>query len=209
VRISKLGHSCLLVEEGETRLLIDPGTLGHDFTGETGLAAVLITHQHADHLDVERLPTLLERNPDATLITDEGSAEQLAERGIKAQIMREGDSVDVGVEVRALGREHAVIHPDLPVVPNVGYVVGGRLFHPGDAFTVPDFDVEVLAVPSIAPWMKISEAIEYLRTVRPRYAVPVHDGLLVNPAFVHPNLRKLAPEGTTLHPLDDATTLEV
>jgi len=94
-------------------------------------------------------------------------------------VVADGEELDVGgVGVRVAGRDHAVIHPDIPVVPNVGYLVGGRLFHPGDAFTPPGQPVEVLAVPAGAPWLKVSEPIDYLRAVRPKVAVPVHDQVL-------------------------------
>ena len=93
--------------------------------------------------------------------------------------MADGEERDVGgVSVRVAGRDHAVIHPDIPVVPNVGYLVGGRLFHPDDAFTPPGQPVEVLAVPAGAPWLKVSEPIDYLRAVHPKVAVPVHDQVL-------------------------------
>jgi L-ascorbate metabolism protein UlaG (beta-lactamase superfamily) len=140
MRLTKYGHSCLLVEEGPARLLLDPGTLSGGFEELEGLTAVLVTHQHADHLDLQRLRTLLDRNPGARVLCDEDSAEQLAAAGA-------AEELDVGgVAVRVSGRDHAVIHPDIPVVPNVGYLVGGRLFHPGDAFTPPGRPVEVLAV---------------------------------------------------------------
>ena len=130
MRLTKYGHSCLLVEEGPARLLLDPGTLSGGFEELEGLTAVLVTHQHADHLDLQRLRTLLDRNPGARVLCDEGSAEQLAAAGAVVEVVHDGEELDVGgVAVRVSGRDHAVIHPDIPVVPNVGYLVGGRLFH--------------------------------------------------------------------------------
>src|SRR5215218_1270573 len=149
MRLTKYGHSCLLVEEGPARLLLDPGTLSGGFEELEGLTAVLVTHQHADHLDLQRLRTLLHRNPGARVLCDEGSAEQLAAAGAAVEVVHDGEELDVGgVAVRVSGRDPAVIHSDIPVVPNVGYLVGGRLFHPGDAFTPPGRPVEVLAVPA-------------------------------------------------------------
>jgi L-ascorbate metabolism protein UlaG (beta-lactamase superfamily) len=211
MRLTKFGHSCLLVEEGQARMLLDPGTLSAGFEQLEGLAAVLFTHQHADHLDPERLRGLLDRNPGARVVSDEGSADALARAGADVEVVRAGDELDVGgIGVGVLGRDHAVIHPDVPVVPNVGYLVGGRLFHPGDAFTVPGQPVEVLAVPAAAPWLKVSEAIDYLRAVRPRVAVPVHDRVL-SPAGTTIHYRQLeqlgARDGTTLRVLDDGQPL--
>ena len=207
MRLTKFGHSCLLVEEGQARMLLDPGNLSAGFEQLQGLTAVLFTHQHGDHLDPERLQGLLDRNPGVRVVSDEGSAGALAGAGAEVQVVHAGDELDGGgIGVGVLGRDHAVIHPDIPVVPNVGYLVGGRLFHPGDAFTPPGQPVEVLAVPAAAPWLKLSEAIDYLRAVRPRVAVPVHDRVLseAGTSIHYRQLEQLgAGDGTTLRVLDD------
>jgi L-ascorbate metabolism protein UlaG (beta-lactamase superfamily) len=213
MRLTKLGHSCLLVEEGGARLLLDPGTLSGGFEELEGLTAVLFTHQHADHLDKARLRGLLDRNPRARVISDQGSAEPLGQAGAEVEVVADGQELDVGgVGVRVAGRDHAVIHPDIPVVPNVGYLVGGRLFHPGDAFTEPGQPVEVLAVPAAAPWLKLSEPIDYLRAVRPKVAVPVHD-LVLSDAGRSIHYRQLeqlgAKGGATLRSLDDGAPAEL
>jgi L-ascorbate metabolism protein UlaG (beta-lactamase superfamily) len=213
MRLTKLGHSCLLVEESGARLLLDPGNLSAGFEELEGLTAVLFTHQHADHLDQQRLRGLLDRNPGVRVISDPGSAEPLGQAGVEVEVVADGQELDVGgVGVRVAGRDHAVIHPDIPVVPNVGYLVGGRLFHPGDAFTQPGQPVEVLAVPAAAPWLKVSEPIDYLRAVRPRVAVPVHDQVLstAGRSIHYRQLEQLgAKEGTTLRSLDDGAPVEL
>jgi len=213
MRLTKLGHSCLLVEDGGARLLLDPGSLSTGFEELEGLTAVLFTHQHADHLDQQRLRGLLGRNPRARVISDPGSAEPLGRAGVEVEVVADGQELAVGgVGVRVVGRDHAVIHPDIPVVPNVGYLVGGRLFHPGDAFTQPGQPVEVLAVPAAAPWLKVSEPIDYLRAVRPRVAVPVHDQVLstAGRSIHYRQLEQLgAKGGTTLRSLDDGAPVEL
>jgi L-ascorbate metabolism protein UlaG (beta-lactamase superfamily) len=213
MRLTKLGHSCLLVEEGGARLLLDPGTLSGGFEELEGLTAVLFTHQHADHLDQARLRGLLDRNPRARVISDQGSAEPLGKAGVEVEVVADGQELDVGgIAVRVAGRDHAVIHPDIPVVPNVGYLIGGRLFHPGDAFTEPGQPIEVLAVPAAAPWLKLSESIDYLRAVNPRVAVPVHD-LVLSDAGRSIHYRQLeqlgAKGGATLRSLDDGAPAEL
>jgi L-ascorbate metabolism protein UlaG (beta-lactamase superfamily) len=210
MRLTKYGHSCLLVEEGAARMLLDPGTLSGGFEELDGLTAVLVTHQHADHLDVERLRGLLDRNPGVRVVCDEGSAEPLGAAGAAVEVVHDGDELDVGgVAVRVHGRDHAVIHPDIPVVPNVGYLVGGRLFHPGDAFTPAGGPVEVLAVPAGAPWLKVAEPVDYLRQVRPRAAVPVHDLVLsaAGKAIHYRQLEQLG--GVTLRVLDDGAAVDL
>jgi L-ascorbate metabolism protein UlaG (beta-lactamase superfamily) len=181
MQLTHFGHSCLLAQFDGTSLLFDPGNFSHGFEGITGLSAIVITHQHPDHVDVARLPALLDGNPDATLYADPQTAAQLGER---CQPVRVGDELSVGsVTVRAVGGRHAVIHPEIPVIDNISYLVGdgdhpARLMHPGDALFVPDEPVDVLAAPASAPWMRISEAIDYLRAVAPTRAVPIHQGII-------------------------------
>ncbi len=162
-------------------MLFDPGTFAHGFEGITGLSAILITHQHPDHVDIARLPALLEANPDAALYADPQTAAQL---GTPCREVHVGDELPIGeLTIRAAGGRHAVIHPEIPVVENISYLVDdgehrARLMHPGDALFVPDQPVDVLATPAAAPWMKISEAVDYLRAVAPARAVPIHQGIV-------------------------------
>ena len=195
MRITRYGHSCLLVEDSDARVLLDPGTLSSGFEQLRGLTAVLVTHSHPDHLDEPRLRRLLEANPDARLHLDEGSAGRLAD--LPSVVVHAGDVLDLGVRVDVLGSEHAVIHEDLPRIPNVGYLLGERFFTPGDALTVPEADVEVLGLPTAAPWLKLSEAVGLLRAVAPRRAFPVHDAVLATPQIWYGQFAALGPEATT------------
>lgn len=186
--ITRFGHSCLLVEDSGGRVLLDPGVFSHGFEALRNLTAVLVTHQHPDHLDPDRIEALMQANPEARLYVDEGTAGQV---DLPHTVVRAGDTFDVGTTVSVLGEVHAVIHPDLPRVPNVGYLVGGRFFTPGDAFTVPDADVEVLGIPVAAPWQKLADAVDYLRAVKPARAFPVHDGILSVPQMYWGHLERL------------------
>jgi L-ascorbate metabolism protein UlaG (beta-lactamase superfamily) len=213
MRLTKFGHSCLLVEDQGARMLLDPGTLSDGFEELQGLTAILYTHQHADHLDPARLPGLLDRNPGVRFVSDEGSDKVLGEAGAEVEVVHEGDELDIGgVSVRVVGRDHAVIHPDVPVIPNVGYLLGGRLFHPGDSFTLPGEPTEVLAVPIGAPWLKVSESVDYLREVGPRMAVPVHERTLsaVGMSLYYRQLEQLGARGsTTVRVMDDGKPVEL
>ena len=198
MKLQKFGPCCLLASEASSRLLIDPGCFSTGLDELGGLTGILVTHVHDDHLDVGRLRALLTSNPDAQIVSDVASAVALADAGVKAEAVHAGDEVDLGVSVRVYGNEHAVIHPDLPSVPNVGYLIADRFFYAGDALTVPDRPVEVLALPIGAPWLKMAEAIEWLRVVRPRIAVPVQDYQHVIAEMAYHVLERLGPNGTRL-----------
>jgi L-ascorbate metabolism protein UlaG (beta-lactamase superfamily) len=183
MRVTNLGHSCLLVESAGARILLDPGTFSHGFEQLVDLDAVVVTHQHMDHLDAERLPLVLETNDRATLLAEPELAVELTRVGLDAVPLHPGQArTFAGLEIAAVGGQHAVIHPDIPRVGNVGVLLRGdaepTLFHPGDALdTVPD-GVDVLALPVAAPWAALKEAVDFLREVRAGRWFPIHDGLL-------------------------------
>ena len=212
MRLTKFGHSCLLVEEAGARVLLDPGSFSEGFEELEGLTAVCVTHQHPDHLDRDRVRALLDGNPGVRVVADEGSAGALGEAGADVEVVHDGDELELGgLGVAVRGRDHAAVHPDVPQVPNVGYLLGGRLFHPGDALTEPGEPVELLAVPAGAPWLKLADAVDYLRRVGPRVAVPVHEKVLSEAGIrIHyRQLEQLAGQGTSLQVLDDGRPVEL
>lgn len=178
MKITKFGHACLFIEEGKARILIDPGVFSKGFEDRQA-DALLITHQHSDHMQVGTVKALLAKNPKLAVYADADTAKMLAETGVAAKVAREGDTFEVvGVKVAVYGQRHAAVYGDVPGITNVGYMVAERFFYPGDAFTNPGVPVEVLATPAGAPWMKVAEAVDYLRTVKPKLAFPVHDAVL-------------------------------
>jgi L-ascorbate metabolism protein UlaG (beta-lactamase superfamily) len=213
VHIVHFGQSCVLVEIGTARLLLDPGIYSAGFDELTGLDAILVTHQHPDHLDLTRMPALLAANPAAQLLVDSGSAPQLAGAGIAHQVAGPGQQLELaGTTVEVIGGDHGVIHPDIPVVPNNGYLVagdGGTVLHPGDSFTVPDREIDLLLLPTAAPWLKVSEAVDYLRAIAPALAVPIHPAILATPEKYYGLFRELAPAGTDIQIVAHAEAMKL
>jgi L-ascorbate metabolism protein UlaG (beta-lactamase superfamily) len=107
------------------------------------------------------------------------AVQQFADFGDRVHRVRAGDAVDVaGFSVHVYGREHALIHRDIPVIPNTGFLFDGTVFHPGDSYTVPEADVDMLLLPVSGPWLKVGEMIDYARAVAPRRGLAIHDALL-------------------------------
>ncbi|MGK3093552.1 MBL fold metallo-hydrolase [Streptomyces sp. WAC01490] len=206
--LTKKTHSCVRIEKEGRVLVIDPGGFSED-DAALGADVLLVTHEHPDHFDEARLRAGLEANPAAEIWTLRSVADQLsAAFPGRVHTVGDGDAFSAaGFDVTVHGELHAVIHPDIPRITNIGFLVDGSVFHPGDALTVPDRPVDTLLLPVMAPWSKISEVIDYVREVKPRRAIDVHDALLTDLARpIYDNQigalsgadhGRLAPGGTT------------
>lgn len=178
MELTKHGHACVAISDGDRRIVVDPGAFT-DPAALDGASAVLVTHEHPDHFQPDRLQAALAADPALEVWTNRSVADQLEGLGTRLHVVGHGDAVTVaGFEVRVHGELHAEIHPDIPRIPNIGFLVGGQLFHPGDAFTVPDEPVATLLLPMHAPWSRTAEVIDYVRAVDADQAYAVHDALL-------------------------------
>jgi len=195
MNLTKKGHACVWLEKDGQRLVIDPGGVSEQ-DAAAGADAILVTHEHFDHFNEERLRAALDANPAARIWTLDSVAAQIsAAFPGRVHTVGEGDRFTAaGFDVEVHGQLHAVIHPDIPRITNVGYVLDGAVFHPGDALTVPDRPVETLLLPLHAPWNKFSEILDYVREVAPRRAVDIHDALLSDLAPMVYG-RMLGPDG--------------
>jgi L-ascorbate metabolism protein UlaG (beta-lactamase superfamily) len=177
MRLTKFGHSAVRIEHGGTTLVLDPGIWSQQESVE-GVDAVLITHEHPDHY----APDLL-RAADAPIYTIDAVATQIREGAAdlseRVTVVAPDETWTIGgIGVRAVGELHAVIHPELPRFHNSGYLLTAgdtTLFHPGDALTAPDAAVDVLLAPVCAPWMRVSEGVDFARRVGAARNVAIHD----------------------------------
>lgn len=193
MRMTKFTHACVRLEKpgtaeergsGQRVLVIDPGNFSEVEEALAGAEAFLVTHEHPDHVDVPRVAAVLAADPGLEGWAPAKVAEQLkeaapscADRIHAAELDTEFEAA--GFRIQTFGSQHALIHASIPVVANIGYLVDGELFHPGDSFTVPHgTDVSTLLVPIHAPWSKVGEVLDFLIAVRARRAYPIHNALL-------------------------------
>ena len=182
MRVTKYTHSCLRLDDGHGVLVVDPGVFS-ERSALTGVDAVLITHEHPDHLDVEALADAVAHNPALAVYAHPDVQPALAAFTDVVVPVRPGaEFTAAGYSVRAYGGRHAVIHPDIPRVANLGFLIGDgstTVYHPGDSFVTPgDELVDTLFVPLNAPWAKLAESLDFVRAVAPRRAYALHDALL-------------------------------
>jgi L-ascorbate metabolism protein UlaG (beta-lactamase superfamily) len=212
MRLTKLEHACVRLEKDGGVLVIDPGV----WVGPgalDGAGSVLITHEHFDHLNPDGLRAALAADPGLQVWTNASVAGQFAEFTGQVHVVSHGDTFGAeGFDVAVYGQEHAVLHRDIPLVLNTGFAVDGTVFHPGDALTIPEDPVPVLLLPVNAPWLKLSEMIDYARAVDAERGYAIHDGLLNERGQgVLGNWLKLAtgPRGATITQLEPGSTIEI
>jgi L-ascorbate metabolism protein UlaG (beta-lactamase superfamily) len=182
MKITKLGHCCLIIEIKGKRFLTDPGVYTTAQNEAKNIDYVVISHEHTDHLHVESVKNLLKNNPHAQIITNSSVGKILEQENIKYTKVEDGESVKVGeVEISGHGLKHALIFKDYEQVENTGYFFDNKLFYPGDAFHKPNQPVDILAFPVSGPWCNINDAMNYVLDVKPKKAFGVHDGNLIRP----------------------------
>jgi L-ascorbate metabolism protein UlaG (beta-lactamase superfamily) len=182
MRMVKYTHACVRLHDGDRDLLIDPGTWAEDAALD-GAGDVLVTHEHADHIDLDRLIAAYRANPALRVFMPSAVATQVIEKSPSFEpathAIAVGDSFTAGgFPIRAVGGHHAEVYDGLPGCANIGYVVADAIYHPGDSVFVPDGRVDTLLVPTSGPWLKLAEAIDFVRAVRPARAYSIHDALL-------------------------------
>ena len=182
MRITHLGHACLLIEAAGQRILIDPGAFVPDFAEATDLDAIVVTHQHADHLDQKRVLDIRRRNRSAFVLADPQSTAILVGLGIDTTAQNGTDHHVGPITIRPVGKKHALIHKDWPIIDNVGVVLTApdepSIYHPGDTLAEDPGEVDIACFPLNAPWERSREMTRFLRRLEVARAIPIHDGLL-------------------------------
>ena len=175
MRVTKHEHACLRIEEHGHTLIIDPGNFTPPLEGLHDVVGIVLTHEHPDHWTAEHLNRILGQFPGIPVFGPAGVA--AIAHGYDVTVVAPGETVTVGPFTLAFyGGRHNVIHESIPVIDNVGVLVNGSFYYPGDSYAVPaDADVQLLAAPVGAPWLKIGEAMDFVLAVAPRRAFGTHD----------------------------------
>lgn len=176
MRLTKYEHACFTVEKDGQFLIVDPGNLSTDFISPENVVAIVITHEHGDHFDHDQLAGIIDKNPDAIIVSHPDIISKI--EVFETKPVQAGDALTVGpFSLEFFGGQHAIIHPSIPPVVNLAVLINDLIYYPGDAFTLPFRPVDTLALPTGAPWMKLSEAMDFLVEVKPRFAFSTHDNL--------------------------------
>ncbi|WP_285242398.1 MBL fold metallo-hydrolase [Pseudarthrobacter sp. fls2-241-R2A-127] len=184
MKLTKYTHACVRLEKESGVLVLDPGTFSESAEALAGAQAILVTHEHQDHLDTKAVVDALTSNQDLALYAPGSVTAQLlgeaAGAAARIHTVEPGSSFQVaGFEIRSFGGQHALIHPQIPMVANIAYLVDQNVYHPGDSFIIPDgLSVKTLLVPLHAPWSKSAEVVDFVIGVRAPRAFQIHDGLL-------------------------------
>ncbi|MDI2130653.1 MBL fold metallo-hydrolase [Yinghuangia seranimata] len=179
MRLIKHGHACIRLESADRVLVVDPGVFSDSAAALDGVTDVLVTHEHPDHIDVDALVAAAARDSAFRVHLPRSAAELLPQLGGAAVVVEVGERFTAaGFTVDVVGGQHAEIYEGLPGCANVGFVVDEAVYHPGDALYVPQTPVTTLLVPAAAPWLKLAEALDFVRAVKPARALPIHDATL-------------------------------
>lgn len=176
MKLTKYQHACVVLEDQNQRLVIDPGGWT-ELPDVTGIAAIVITHVHADHCNPDHVAAIAAANPAVQIFGTQQVADALP--GHQVTVVQPSQSVQVGPFALAFyGGQHATIRPSMPADQNIGILVNNAFYYPGDSFVGPEVPVQLLALPVSAPWLKFSEAADFVATVRPQHCFPTHNAIL-------------------------------
>ncbi len=200
MKITKLGHCCLVIETNGKRAMTDPGSYTvSEQVKEKNLDLIIITHEHGDHIHTDSLKEIIKNNPQAQIITNEGVGKLLKAIGLPYTVLENKKISNIaGVALEAHDCKHEEIFEELGQVQNIGYFIDSRLFYPGDSLYNPGKSVEILALPVAGPWTRVRDYMKYVLEINPKICFPVHDGMITKPAGSYWVLEKLLPQSNII-----------
>ncbi|HEY1085795.1 MAG TPA: MBL fold metallo-hydrolase [Candidatus Saccharimonadales bacterium] len=176
MRLTKYEHACFTLEKDGKLLVVDPGAFTTDFGSPENVVAIVVTHEHPDHFRPDKLKAIIAKNPGAIIISHEGITKQIND--LPTHTVSVNDIFTIGpFSLEFFGGQHEIIHQSYPRIANLGIMINDTVYYPGDSFVKPNKHVNVLALPVTAPWLKISEAIDFCIEVKADLVFPTHDAI--------------------------------
>jgi L-ascorbate metabolism protein UlaG (beta-lactamase superfamily) len=211
MELTKHAHACVTLDKEGARVVVDPGTFTTNAAELLATAdLVLITHEHFDHLDETAVTTALAERPELRVYGPAAVTDRWPGRDDQVTAVADGDRFEAsGFDIAVFGSLHAVIHRDIPLAANVGFLIDGSVYHPGDSYYVPGAPVRTLLLPTSGPWASVGEAVDFVRAVSPETVVQIHEALLseigqqtmarfISPAMLTDVPLTLVPAGETI-----------
>lgn len=179
MKLTKFAHACFTVEEKGSTLVVDPGSYSEDFIVPAHVVAIVITHEHPDHMDRALIQKIIDKNPSAIVVGHESITTQFGDHQTIAAHPSETQTVGP-FTLTFFGGTHATITEGLTVPPNIGVMINDAICYPGDSFALPPNinGIPLLALPVSAPWLKVDESLRYLKAIHPAMVFPTHDAIL-------------------------------
>jgi L-ascorbate metabolism protein UlaG (beta-lactamase superfamily) len=205
MKVTRYFQSCLLIEEGGARILIDPSGQEKERLGDFGqLDAVFYTHEHSDHFDAGMAQTFVEQGI-APVYANASTAKQI--KASKTEV-KDGQEFDINeLKIKAIELPHCLMVDGSTSVQNTGYLFDGKLFHPGDGYELDGLAVDTLAVPINGPDISLKDAYSFAMQVKAKQVIPIHyDYLGGNPDFLGSSLNK---KGVKVHAMTIGDSLEI
>jgi L-ascorbate metabolism protein UlaG (beta-lactamase superfamily) len=210
MKLTKYEHACFTIESDGELIVVDPGNYSTDFIAPSGVVAIVITHEHADHFDRDHVAAIMNENPGAVIISNESVTKQIDV--FETKTVAAGDVVEISdFRLEFFGGKHALIHDTIPIINNLGVFINETVYYPGDSFTLTNRPIDVLALPVGAPWLKIGEVIDFLNATKPLLAFPTHDAVLSDTGknLADNMILKVSEANEIAYKRIDGTTIEV
>lgn len=175
MQLTWLGHDSFKLLAGGKVIYIDPYAGNYDEKADI----ILVSHEHFDHFAREKIPEI---RTDSTLIfSTPAVASQL--EGVVA--MYPGDKKEVqGITIEAA---HAYntnkrFHPKGTGIGFIITVEGKKVYHAGDTDRIPEMKflkADIALIPVSGTYvMTAREAVEAVKDIKPKIAIPMHYGMV-------------------------------
>lgn len=206
MKVTRYFQSCLLIEEGNTRILIDPSGHETERAADLGkLDAVIYTHEHADHFDADLAQKFAEKS--IPIYANESTAKQMKSQ---PNIVSDGQEFEVGgIKIQAKELPHCLMIDGSPGPQNTGYLIDSLLFHPGDGTELADLKVDNLAVPISGPDVSFKDACSFLNRAGAKLAIPIHYDFVGTKPEAFKNFSGIFNQKYEVRPLDVGQSTEL